>query len=425
MAGTATSITTFDAKLKVYYVDKKNLFKMDKQHNKLLQLVPKDPTAIGKSWVQPIESTGIVGDSANYNSGSANYTAGVDDAFEGSWKNRYALGALEDSVIRLSKTDRGAFQSAVVNKLESVRLQMQESTNVQLFRNEGGYLSKLSALSTNTGSLASGFESDAQFIKPGMRLVKGASIDGTNANPATVFTVAVVDQDSGTIGATSATRGNFEAGNATDYLFKDGDPGISLAGLESWIPRTAASAASTFKGVDRTQDVTRFAGSRINGTGMSVREALIKGIGTVRARGGTPSVVFLNPSKFQDLVNELGSNIRYNSVDAMSFFQKGRKAGYGIASVSLACGGEPVEVVEETACQGNLAWILDWGSMSGTGGRKWRFSYTSDGWPYNRGNGTDNATMLRQSGTSYVFELFGVGEMICAAPGHSGVVVLS
>ena len=418
---TPVSMTTFDAYLKEWYIDKGNLYKMDDYGNELLGLMPKASDAEGDNWNVAVEAAGVVGDSALHADATAYATAGTDVKFMGLWKDRFASVFMEDKVLELSKSTKGAIVTAT-GKMDSLRKQFLESTNIQLFRDEGGSVGQLLNLSAgstsavasqSSGSLTDATKSMAQFLKKGTTLVVGTTSAGTSlrgGGTGTKVIVTNVNAVAGTFEVTLTTGvGDWPASTATtDYIFKAGDPGFALAGLASWIPETETAAATTFKSCNRAADVRALGGIRVDATGLTVEESVIQAVSDARQFGANPDAIFVHPKKHAQLIKELSGRISFQRTSGRDFITGKKTDAFGFSGLEVAVGGRPVLVYSDAACQSTLGWCLETKTLK---------FHTAGAWPHVRDK--DGLKMLRQTDQNYKFELLGYGELLCFAPGHN------
>src|SRR6185369_11098530 len=98
-----------------------------------------------------------------------------------------------------------------------------------------------------------------------------------------------------------------------DYIQIDGDFGDGLLGVDGWNPYTAPGATS-FYGIDRTVDLVRLSGNRLDGTGRSVEEAFVRLMTRTCLQGGRPNFGMCNPARWEELEISLGSARQYIDV---------------------------------------------------------------------------------------------------------------
>ena len=472
--GTTVTMTTFDALLKNIYVDKKNLWVMDAFKNTLLTSVTKRTDATGKNWNQPVIDTSVAGQAAQYAQARANATAGQDYVFQGLWKEKYGALFLDEKAIRMSISKEGAIDAVLANKIDSVRRIFNQSTEYQMFRDEGGSVGIgvtgsiynttsntgfTVTLSTNTGIPASQYIKindilDYSSFLNGSNLTGSVTVTQINVNGTFVVTGSTPGGAGGsTANYTQATAGtsysNFmtalsNAGGQTGagfpvYLFKQGDAqgsttttqatsvggpataqyaGIPLAGLASWIPATDPGSSDSFKGIGRYVDPRGLGGIRIAASQEKLTEAYMDGVAAAGRFGGEPDLVLTHTNTYIKLSKELQGQQRYaegsfKGRPAGGAYTKGMGSKFAFKTLTVAnpVGGD-LQIAPAWACQTALSWVLT---------TKHFTLWTNGPWPDLRGR--DGLTLLRQSDTSYIYELLGYGELICAAPGLNACVI--
>jgi hypothetical protein len=425
---TNVTMTTFGDLMKRWYVDKKNLHRMDESTNNLLKAVKKDPTGEGDTWSQPITVNTIVGGAANYTIGRANATAGVDKVFRGTWKERYDFASIDQKVISTSKSDKGAFAPVLKLKIDGLRSHNQRMTNFQLYRDEGGAIAQISnatstgggVLTSATGTFTTATKTALQYVAQNHILNFGPTRDGLNLRTGAVQIQGKSDL-AGIFKTTSPVPLSTQVTSIADgdYVFIAGTSGSTdsaLAGLESWIPATEALAATTFKNCDRTVDTRALGGIRIDGsTAGSNEEAYIDGVSTVEQYGGAPKVIMCHTLRYAQLAKELSDRKRFVTNPGQSFDGKGKTAAISYGGLSLDGGEGEVVVVKDAACQYGYSWILNPDDFT---------LYSAGTWPFVRGVGTDNLQMLRATDSgAYITELFAYGEFVCSQPGKNAIIV--
>jgi hypothetical protein len=198
-------------------------------------------------------------------------------------------------------------------------------------------------------------------------------------------------------------------------LFVEGDYTAAgslnmISGFEAWVP-AAAPGAGLFFGVNRTQDIARLGGLRLNAAalGLPIEEALIRGAFEVDAYGGRLSHYFLNPLNYADLVNALGAKSNYQRVEVMSQ-HKGTKGYIGFQGVIIDGPKGQIVCVSDNACPIDVApglqmdtWVL--ASL----GDAPKFINTKDGNMWLRQNNADG----------YEIRSGYYAQLGCKAPGYN------
>lgn len=429
MAFTSVSMSSFDAKLKQWYIDRKKLYLMDSYKVPLYNAITKKTDAGGKGWNVAVGAASIVGGGGTYANSWANASAGSDVNFNGAWKDRFGHGFIDDKLIRASKNADGGVEPALEGKIAQVRDQFLQGTEYELFRNENGAIAELASFTLDAGGYITGTlstntaPSGLQRLRPNMQINFSANSDMTSPRGSgAAYKVTKVGN------ATFVCTGSAGAvtPGSTDYLCIDGSGnGKALCGLDSWCPKTETLAATTFKAVDRSSDTRALAGIRLAADGLSFTEAFIQA-GDLGARYGAESaIVFVHPTNYSALKQETQGKAIYDNrmgspgvAGGTKGMSKGDAAKFGFRALVLDGSSRPVLVVPSWACPLDSSYAVELDSF---------WLETMGPWPSLKD--LDGVTkMLRLTdgvNNSYVHELVGYGEALCSAPGHQVVIVHS
>lgn len=433
--GTTVTMSTFDALLKNVYIDKKNLYVMDAFENKALTAIPKATDATGRNWNVSVIDVSPVGTAGTYGSARSYAEAGTDTVFQGLWKDKFACLFLDEKAIRMSISKEGAVDQALTQKVDGIRRSFAQSTEYQMFRDEGGSIAQVLTgstggnvttitMSANTGIPAS------QYLKLGHTVAFGPNADGSSLRSGRLQVTRMningtVGLGSGTLGTKGDTILSWGQISPNDYMFIAGDgldagsvgtaTNIPLAGFKSWIPTSDPTATDSFKGLNRSADPRGLAGVRIDGTNLKTEEAFYDGADVLgRFAGPDLDLILTHPTTLTKLKKELAGQARFVRYDGKPGVKmtKDQASSFGFQGLALDSNGREVVVAGAWACQSNLSWLLS---------TKHFKLWTNGPWPDVRGR--DGLTMLRQTDTSYVYELVGYGELVCYAPGRNGVII--
>lgn len=420
MAFTSVSMTSFDAKLKNWYIDRKKLYLLDSYKTPLFNAITKKTDAAGKQWNVAVGASSIVGGAGTYSNSWANASAGSDVNFYGSYKDRFGHGFIDDKVIRASRAADGAVEPALEEKISQVREQFLQATEYQLFRDEGGAIGTVSTftaggvggtvvLSANTQVTA------GQRIRKDMILDFSANSDGTSTRT-TTWKVTNVQPSQFTIQPYGSSGSDIPV--ASDSIYIDGDATKALCGLGSWVPATETAAARTFKNVDCSADTRALGGIRLDATGLRFTEAFIQAGDTAMRYGANSSMIFVHPTNLSALKQELGSAVRYEGLMGSPGVPGGTKgmskkdaAKFGFRALVLDGTQGQILVVPSWACPLNYSYSVELDSF---------FMETIGAWPSLKDLDGGPRMLRLTDGTNnaYVHELVGYGEALCSAPGH-------
>jgi hypothetical protein len=345
------SVTNAEGVLKVRYPADKVKF-LGYEGNPLLSLLPKDESFYGKQIDVPIYFGGNQGRSRVFATAQTNERVGLYEAFNITRRKDYGLTSIELEAVQASMNDAGAFLRLSTTEVDNIIRTVGKNLAVSLYRNFGGARGRLATPSgqgTNTLQLLN--IEDVVNFEVGMRITSD-NTDGTagGADDANGSEIGAINRIAGTLSLLGG--GNWAAtfGDG-DYLFAEGDFGVSIDGLDSWVP-ASAPGATAFNGVDRSVDVTRLGGLRYDGSAESIDEALQSAEILASREGANPSHVFMNHKDFGDLRKSLGSKVIYDMARSPDMPQIGFK------SIVLAGSQGDIKVVADRYCPKGVAYML-------------------------------------------------------------------
>lgn len=347
----ALNDAAFAAVFKQKYPSKKVKY-VGYQGNPLLALMPKDTDFGGDVFKIPIHYGGNQGASHNFTKAQTNKTASLTEAFLLTRKQDYGLTSIETMTLQASRSSAHAFLKAADLEINNLLRTVGRNLAVRMYRNSGGARGQVG--STSSANLTLKKTSDVVNFEKGM-FIDSDDTDGTSG---------AVDGDPRQIGSINRLTGVLTLASGTwtsggnyandDFLFRDGDFGASISGLDDWLP-AAAPGATPFYGVARNADVTRLGGLRLDAAtlGYTLEEALEAADVLVSREGGMPSHVFMNHDDYGELRRSLGSRVQYDlakSPDARISFK-----GIVLSSVS---GGPDIKVIADRNCPTGVAYML-------------------------------------------------------------------
>ena len=256
----------------------------------------------------------------------------------------YSFASVDNETIQASQSDRGAFIDTLKDSMDGAIESLSNSLGYTAFADGSYKIAQRASESGGTVTLSDA--NDTVNLEVGMKLDAHTGLTGTTVR-AGYITVTAVDRENGTFDYTGTITGFAD----DDYLFPHGDKGRALSGAQAWIPvgsgRATALAASFF-GVTRNVDSTRLGGWYIDRTSAPIEEALVEGIVILDREGSVPDAIFLNPLKWKDLVNSLGSKKVYVNTTV---------AGVSFRGVEVEGPNGPVAVYSDRWCPFDYALI--------------------------------------------------------------------
>lgn len=408
-------LSSFDAALKQHYTADavENMVYKD---NPLLAILPKYETFGGKNLPIPIIFGNPQGRSktfANAQARGAVTNSQIVD-FVLTRVRDYSIATIDNETLEASKGDANAFMEAATTEIDGAIQSLTRSLAVGVYGGADGNIGQVAAEpseDTTTVITLKAPDSVTNF-EVGMALNiyvdKAVSSTKKSVDGSTVqLIISAVDRSAGTITFADAYDASGTIA-ADDFLFVEGDRGLALSGLDSWLPETAPQSGDPqFFGVDRSTDATRLAGVRHDGSNQPIEEALVDGASKVGREGGKVDYCFMNYQAYADLEKALGSKVQY--VDLKM------NAEIGFRGIEINGPRGMIKVVADQNCPAGVAYMLQMD--------KWKL--------YSLGKAvkvidSDGLTMLRQSSADGIEVRYGFyGQVGSRAPGFSCRVQLS
>lgn len=415
--------TVFDKALKVYYTPQRIKLRAYEK-NPLLALMPKKTDFQGRNvplFIWPRTGQGVA---ATFSIAQSNKGTGLYKSFDLTHVKGYGLGSIQNDLLHMAKTDKGAFLEATA-EIDGVMHQVTRDLAIAMYRDRTGVRGQLgnTAYNTSTNVVTLLYRDDITNFEVGMYV---SFADASDLDSGTVtlrqngttsdgdgFQITQIDRQAGTF----VIDADPTSIATDDYVIRHGDvvnagsSTLKLAGVNSWVPTTVASSGDSHFGVDRYSDRDRFAGIYVDGSSMSVTDALIELGMRMYEAGAEPDMVFMGPMQFAKLIREIGSTVAY---DVVSSPDEG-KIGFKTVVLHLPCG--TVKVVLDINCPANQAYMLTM--------KSWVL-WTSGPAPKMLTYGREGLQWLRESDDDAVeFRVGWYGQIGCYYPGANGRVKLA
>lgn len=298
----------------------------------------------------PIQIASGAGRSRTFATAQTNATPGLRAAWVLHRKTDYAVYQVTAETLKASSRDVGAFVPAFKAEMDLQLLGLGQSFSRDVYGD--GSLGVIATGGISASTITLKYATDTKNFFKNQKIQLSATTSGGAVKAGGPLTVASVSASAGTVTFTAGVVATIGTAAAGDFVFVDGDYGLSLNGLKSWIP-LVAPGATLFNGVDRTQDIERLAGFRLDNPNGDPGENLLT-VGQQLAMGSpNPNslIVLVNPIHYGAIMKTLQSKVfRANN-------EKTDVIGSNGVKVALSCG--IAEVIADPDCPGGQGWILD------------------------------------------------------------------
>lgn len=231
----------------------------------------------------------------------------------------------------------GAFATLITNEVDGFVDEFMDRLGFDIFRDSTGNRGQVSSIAGNTITFV--VPDDARNFKVGMQLGATQNANGTSPRTGNT-TITGVDWDAGTI--TGLSLASILSLSNNDFLFANPEIAGNIEGMEMCTPLTAPLPGDSFRTVDRSQNTSLLAGSRINDTGTMIEENAGKVAVKIRQAGGRSDRLALNPQRYWEMIRRLGAKIMYSG--------GGGDADYGFEVARINSPAGVLEVISDPDC---------------------------------------------------------------------------
>lgn len=325
------------------------------QPTKLAKRIKKIDDFYGDGTLKfPLQYAAGAGRSSTFATAQANSSAAKRAGWVLTRKVDYVVYSQTTEVIMASSRDSQAFASSTKAEMD-----MQLSALGQSFSNKiygDGTVGTIAAGGISGATATLTFGTDVKNFYPGQKVQLSATTSGGAVKAGGPLTVLGVSRAAGTVTFTAGIVATVGTAVPGDFIFVDGDYGTQFSGLKLWLPLVAPSA-TPFNGVDRSVDVDRLSGARVNNPNGDPAENLIS-LGQLVAAGnpGPKQLIVINTQHYGNIVKSLGSKVTYMRNGTGDSDGKMLMGATG-AFVGLSSG--MAEIFVDPDCPGGQGWILD------------------------------------------------------------------
>lgn len=333
----AATITTADKILKFIYTSRA-LQNAVYDKNPLFALMPKQGGFNGRSMIHAITYGNSLARSAAFataqgraaiNGATASPAGDVgknlDVNFTVTRQKNYAMYTIEQELLLAASGDRASFVKGLTQLVDGTLQTLKNDFGRDIYGDGSGSIGQLTLVAGTTFTVGDAITQ----IEVGMELVvsTGSTKTAILRNSGTGCYVTSVNRSAGTF----VVNANTDSAATGDWLFIKGDRQVAaitansqylkISGLDGWNPVTAPSAGESFFGVDRSVDVTRLAGQRLDISSLQPEEGYITALAALAREDGDPSHIFTSFTDEKNLKLALGSRVdaEYTAVGDVGF----------------------------------------------------------------------------------------------------------
>lgn len=343
------TVSSLDAVLKEHY-DGQRMVQMafGREDTPAMNSLTKKDRISGRKHPLPMQYGRGQGMSADLTTAISNATAIAVEQFEITTKPFYHVAYWEGEALRSCMGDKGAFLDLAKTIATDAIERVGTFFEFLFFSNGNGAIGQISS-GYNTTTITLTDPSQCMVLEVGMKLDFAASETGAITNSSSL-SITDIDAEAGTV-TLSAAPSTVSAG-ASDYIFLDGTgPNNSTVklpvGVAGWIPY-AAPGSTSFFGVDRTADINKLAGYRLDGSALSGYAHTVKKLVMKIGRSGLTA--WCSPLIWEQISEELGEQVTRSA---------GGKGVAGFSSLEVATPFGKVPVKMSKFCPDNRLYALD------------------------------------------------------------------
>lgn len=280
----------------------------------------------GDDFAYPVRYGNPQGVSGTFSRARANAKASKGVQFKARRYHKFGVITLDNEAILASKGNKKAFYNLVTMETDRILEEVGDSLAFDFYRDTYGMRGRVSAINGNELTLTE--PEDARNFKEDMVLIADDTATGASPRNGTTF-VTAVDEDNGKVIVDDITdiTGSIQV---NDYLFRDGDPGTCMEGLEVCTPLAApVYGVDDFRDEDRGKNPTRLAGVRIADTSLNA-EVVIARLAVKHSKIGKTHNVdegYLHPTQFFNAAQRLNAKVQYTDA--------GGAAKYGFQYIEI------------------------------------------------------------------------------------------
>lgn len=326
----ASTITTVAYIFKRRYSDRQATEVAMREHPTFYEIA-KEGSFDGSDFRYPVTTGNPQGISAGFASAQSGAETIKGNTFAAEPQLKYGVITLDGPSMQRARGNKGSFYDFVTRHTDGILDELGANLAFDLLRDGYGLRGRRSSISGNVVTLTT--LSDAENFRRGMTVVASSVSTGASLRTGSAK-ITAIDRKNGKITLDDAST--ILSFTDSDYLFRKGDPGLCMDGMEKCTPLAAPTSGDSFRGVDRSVDVEALAGSRLDDTSKYPEEVIGDLAVAISIVGKKVSRAVVYPTVFQSMVKRLGAKVEYNS--------PGGAADIGFESLMIHTAGGAVRV---------------------------------------------------------------------------------
>jgi hypothetical protein len=315
---------------------------------------PKEDGFGGDSKLYPVRYGNPQGISGTFSRAKANAKSSKGKQFRALRTPKFGIVTIDGEAALAAEGNKAAFFNLITMETDRVLEEMGDALAFDFYRDTSGLRGRVASIASNVLTLVD--PEDARNFKEGMTIIADDTITGLSPRVGTTF-VIMVDEDNGKVEVDDITdiTGSIQV---NDYLFRDGDPGTCMEGLEVCTPLSApVRGTDSFRGEDRGVNPTRLAGSRLDDTSLNPEVALGRLAIKISKIGKSHNIdeAYLNPTQFFNAAQRLNAKVEYTD--------GGGTANYGFQYIMIHTAAGSFKVYSDPDCPLNRGRVSREGSQ--------------------------------------------------------------
>lgn len=348
-------VSAFDAMMKEIYPDVR-IMALSIKKRPLLEWMPKADVFEGDAYIVPqlYEDP----QSANHQLSKAITQAETSKQVkfvltDSDNKEDYGVVKIAGKAIHMARSNMGSFIRAKDTQIQGILRQLGKRLHLELYRGTSASKARIATGGIDgTGTvLTLTNKSDVHNIGVGQTLIANATDDAVTMKTGGVK-VTKRSVSGGKITVDTDVTGLGTPWAADDYLFSDGDEGSGLSGLSAWLPLSEPGTSDSFFTVNRSTDVTRLAGHRVDNSSRTILENARELAMLISEEGGDPDTLFMNPRAGLQLAEQTQAKVDRVNMEG----SKAKLDFPGFQIYNFVTG--PINVVFDVGCPPNRGYML-------------------------------------------------------------------